>query len=351
MLRLKRAAVLVAAMATAALVLLGAAGPASAAGSSAAARNVSQSTATHQSAKPPAGNQIVVVNSFEAWATQKASVAVTTSQSVTGSGFYVRIYDYTIGAYIGTCNTGTICTAYETSPVAAGHGVDAFIADNSASFPPGHIQSEWDNSALVWKSTYLDLEASATTAAPGATVTLTSTAGTDISSSPFSNEIFDTTTGALLASCKTGTTCSATVTEAQATTHAFTAYFGDNGTTAPPAALQATSQTTYVTWTNSGWTVSLSAAGGVWVGSTFTATATASADVGTAHYYIEIFNENGTLLASCASGTTCSASVANAGYFTDLVAFVTPNSTTLPPSGLVAASNATETLGYVPFAI
>jgi hypothetical protein len=104
----------------------------------------------------------------------------------------------------------------------------------------------------------------------------------------------------------------------------------------PPPGVVDTTPISYVTWGTAGWSVNLTA--DAFPQSTATVTATASADVGPTPYYIEIFDENGTLVGLCGSGTTCTVQYAPSESGSNLVAFVAPWSTTLVPAGAVANS-------------
>ena len=92
-----------------------------------------------------------------------------------------------------------------------------------------------------------------------------------------------------------------------------------------------------MTWSATGWRISLSA---VNASENIIAIANTNMDVGPTPYYIEILNQNGTRLAECPSGTSCTASFfLPSGSSEDLVAFVSALSTSLPPVNTQASSN------------
>jgi hypothetical protein len=64
-----------------------------------------------------------------------------------------------------------------------------------------------------------------------------------------------------------------------------------------------------------------------------------SGNVGPTPYYIEIFNETGTRLAVCGSGSTCSATFTPSYAGSNLVAFISGNSAAFPPPAIVASSS------------
>jgi hypothetical protein len=93
------------------------------------------------------------------------------------------------------------------------------------------------------------LAASSTDPYVGTAVTLTATANTDVGPTPYYITIYDEATGAELALCGTGTTCSATVSESSAGSQQFEAFIGDDvpGTGHPGFVLVSSNQVT-VTW-------------------------------------------------------------------------------------------------------
>jgi hypothetical protein len=98
----------------------------------------------------------------------------------------------------------------------------------------------------------VSLSASSAFLLTGQTTTLTATAATGAGAATPVNwlEIFDATTGTLLCSAPTGSTCTATEAESVATTHDFVAYVAgfDPLGTFPPPKVTATSATVAVTW-------------------------------------------------------------------------------------------------------
>jgi hypothetical protein len=271
------------------------------------------------------------------WPTQYTTLTATASTNVGPTPYYLRIYDLTAGTYIVTCATGTTCTTPVTQPAPTTHLYEAVISYSSASYPPAGQQAASGETGVSWQGTDLTLAASPATVAVGATSTLTATTSQNIGPSPFWTEIFDTTTGTMIAACGYGTTCTATITQPAATTHAYIAYLSANSTAYPPASIQETSTLSFITWSNLGWQVSLSAPASTY--GSETVTATASGNVLPTPYYIEIFNQNGTRLAESGSGTTCTATFTPTTAGSNLVAFISSYSTTFPPPGIVATSN------------
>jgi hypothetical protein len=275
------------------------------------------------------------------WPTEYSTLTATTNMNVGPTPYYLRIYDQTAQAWVITCGTGTTCTAPVTQPTPAAHLYVAVVSDSSVSYPPG---SEQASSAVVdvqWQGIGVTLTASPATVPVGSATTLTATTSADVGPSPFYTEIFDVTTQTLVKECGSGTTCSAPFSRSVAATDKFIAYESSFDVAYPPAGIQEASAASYVTWSNLGWQVTLSAPATSF--GTETVTATANGNVGPSPYYIEIFNENGTRLADCSSGSVCAVQFTPTIQGATLIAFVSGNGTAFPPAGIVATSNAVRT--------
>jgi hypothetical protein len=275
------------------------------------------------------------------WPTQYSTLTATASMNVGPTPYYLRIYDETAHAYVVTCATGTTCSTAVTEPTPQAHHFIAVVSDASAAYPPGSVQATSSDAGVTWQGVSLSLSAGPTTLPVGSAATLTATTSADIGPSPFWTEIFDLTTHTRVGVCGFGTSCSAVVSQGVATTHEYVAYLSANSAAYPPPSIQETSADSFITWSNLGWRVSLSAPAGTF--GSETVTATANANVGPTPYYIEIFDENGTRLAECPSGSTCSVNFTPSYFGSRLVAFVSAYSTTLPPAGIVASSNVVTT--------
>jgi hypothetical protein len=198
-----------------------------------------------------------------------------------------------------------------------------------------------------WHGVGLGLASNVATAPVGGTVTLTATTGEDVGASPFYIQIYDQTTGTRLNSCGYGTACSVQVSQAQATTHAYGAVVSDYTTAWPPTGAISWSAASYVTWSASGFQISLtaprSASGGGYTGYV-TVTATTNLDVGPTPYFIQIFNQGtGALVGRCASGTTCTVTAPVATGWNSHVAFVSAYDNTFWPASITASSNSAHT--------
>lgn len=276
------------------------------------------------------------------WPTQFSTLTATANADVGPTPFFLRIRE-SWGPVIASCGAGTVCSIPVTNPYGYSKSYTASVEDLS-----GNVQSSSSSTASVdWYYTEVNLSASSTTLSVGATSTLTATTNRDIGPSPFVTLIFDVTTGTLLQGCGFGTSCSVTVSQADASTHAYQAFVGPSSATFPPPAAQDASATSYVTWANTGLSISLSnPVGG---GFSQTVTATASINVSDTPYFIEIFNEStGAQIANCSSNSTCTVTYQGNSTIMPLVAFLATSSTkTLPPVGVHASSNVVYSTGVI----
>lgn len=274
------------------------------------------------------------------WPTQFITVTATANADVGPTPFFIRLYENTSPPNIlATCSSGTTCSASLTKPNITGTVVVGTIVDGSGNSQLG----EPPDVILNWHGGSPAISASPTTLAVGATATVTATTTADVGPSPFFIEIFDTTTGTLAATpCGSGTSCVASVSQAAATTHAYQAFISPFSTTFPPPGSIESTNPVYVTWSNTGFTITLNDPRVTGIGVPLTVSATTNLDVGPTPYFIEIWDATtGTLIADCGSGTTCT------GHFQPpacgpnpdrLVAFVASFSTTFLPPNIQAAS-------------
>lgn len=298
----------------------------------------SKSQAPSAKALAPAAWSVgLTASSTNLWPKQYSTLTATANQNVGPTAYYISIYDVTAGTYLKVCGTGTVCSISLTQPTATTHAFRAYISTYPSTNPPANQVAVSGTVSVQWKSISVSLKANVPTTYIGGTSTLTATTSTDVWPTPFYTQIYDATTGVRLKSCASGTTCAFTTSQGVATTHRYVAYVSDNSAAYLPTGIQATSNSSFITWANSGYRVSLSSASAG--GLQRTLTATSNVNVGLTPYYIEIFNaRTGTRLAICGSGTTCSTTVSTF-VRGDYVAFISSNSTSIPPLNTQANSN------------
>jgi hypothetical protein len=232
--------------------------------------------------------------------------------------------------YVANCATGTSCAGVVTQPDVVGIDFWGVVEDLD------QVDQASQSIHIAWLGTVTSLSASSPTTSVGASVSLIATSDRDIATSLFYAEIFDVTTGTFITECGVGKSCSAAVSQSQATTHAYQSFLSSYGTSFPPPGIFESTSISYVTWGTQGWSIDLIA--DPFPSLSATVTAIASADVGPTPYYIEIFDENGTLIQRCGSGTTCTTQYTPSLSGSNLVAFVAPWSATLVPAGAQANS-------------
>lgn len=287
---------------------------------------------------PPAPQGLIHLQASQTalWPTQQTILTAVTNYGVTGTPFWISIFDLTKGTYLAACHAGRVCTIAVTEQTP---GVDDYVAALSLKPrgpsdypPPGYLAH--DVTSVLWKSVSVSLVANPTTVEVGSPTTLTATTSADLSSSPFFVQIYDTSTGTLVQSCGGASPCTATFTGSQAATDSFVAYVAPYATSSPLKSSQAESTTSYVTWSGQGFGLSLAVAPG-------TATATATVPQNPGPYAVEIFDETagGALLSSCDSVAVCSVASTVAGHALVAVVSAPGSDTTLPPTDGQASSS------------
>jgi hypothetical protein len=266
-----------------------------------------------------------------------ATLTATSNQDVSPTPFFIEIFDATAGTLAATCGSGTTCSTVITQSGSTVRNYIAYVADAGKTFPPAAPQATSGAITESWLT--VSVAASPTALQPGGTTTLTATATLDVGSTPFFIEVFDATTGSLVAQCGFGTSCAASVTQTASTVQNYIAYVADQSSVFPPPDVRAASGGVFVSWITLSLAVSPTS---LPAGNSATAVATSSVDVGPTPFYIEIFDETtGVAIAACGSGTVCVGSETRGTTGQDfLVAYVSLFSLTLPPVDIRATSDA-----------
>src|SRR5205807_7692120 len=122
------------------------------------------------------------------------------SSTVSGTGLALLIFDATTGTAVGSCTTGTTCTASVTQTSATSRPYNAYVATASTTMPPPNTQASASTS-VNWTSQWTaTLAANNTTPVVATSVTLTATASPTVTGSPYVLSIFDATTNQLVTS-------------------------------------------------------------------------------------------------------------------------------------------------------
>ncbi|MGD0069876.1 MAG: IPT/TIG domain-containing protein, partial [Streptosporangiaceae bacterium] len=211
------------------------------------------------------------------------------------SGLAIDIIDQATGTVITSCLTGHRCQA----TVANGAGTHTYQAVIAT--PTGtSTQASSTPLSVTWIPSTVTLRVSATSTIDGLPVLLSAHANENVAATGYAIDIVDTTTGAVVASCAHGPSCSTWVRN-QPGSHGYKAIIG----TSAGSNAQASSATVTVTWAPSTVTLSASnsnpaARSGVLL------TATANENVGRTPWRIIITDlTTGTIVGSCADGNKC----------------------------------------------
>lgn len=188
-------------------------------------------------------------------------------------------------------------------------------------------------SAAAWS---LTLQAKELLVAPGASTILTASAPLSVAGTGLAIEIFDTTTGARLVACTSGSACRTTVTQTAPGTYDYAAYVAPPSTTIPTTGIVAQAAVR-VSW----------GAIRLFVADTtaphdapLTFTAITSFDVQPTPFFVEIWDSTAgkmiTDVQQCGFGTTCTVTmtpgvVSQRDYVAVIVAPASTKATAFPP--------------------
>lgn len=180
-----------------------------------------------------------------------ATLTTLTNRDLTGTGYTTYLFDQTDPTWFRVCGTAS-CSFDVTQFTAGTHTYRAYVAKTTAepTSPPQRIRARSDPVSITWSpSTFsVMLDADRTWLRPGATSTLTAAANKDVAGTAVRISLFDLTTGERLAECTAGSTCTASVSEPDETSHSYQAFVAESASTPPPPHVQASSAPVAVTW-------------------------------------------------------------------------------------------------------
>jgi YD repeat-containing protein len=214
---------------------------------------------------------------------QSSTLTATANQDVgsTGGAYVLRIVDETTSTVVHTCSTGVTCTASASFPTGGPHGYYAEVSDSAGgslqavSAPLSSGSAGWVVALSVDKPVF----------AMADSYTLTASTNRPVDGTGFDIVIVDSTTGAVVATCGQGSTCTNVNSFLSGGPHTYLAYVAAVGVTN----VQATSNP--VVTTRAPWTVTLSADTTDFVtGQQVTLTATANQPGGSGHYGVRIYD-------------------------------------------------------------
>ena len=182
----------------------------------------------------------------------------------------------------------------------------------------------------------LNLSAGASNVRPGRNVVLTATAGASVTATGSAMEIFDQTTGTLVAACSKGSQC-AVAYAAKSGLHKFVAFITAPTPTLPAGGSVATSNQVGVNWIGVGLEAKDAVVG---PGNAVTVTATANTPSGSG-YMLQLFDaDSKSRLTYCAQGMSCSIALTQTSAGTrSIVAALAAPSPTFPALDTQAQSD------------
>jgi len=213
--------------------------------------------------------------------------------------YQIEIVDQTSGQSLNSCGRGTQCTATVTRYAATR---DRFVAKLQNGEPQSRPLS------VTWAGSWtVSLSVNHTEVGVNSSVRLSAETNHPVDGAQDTIYILDQGSGAVIASCTTGTSCSGNASSAGA---GNTTYIADVASQPGTTAL-AQSDAVSVTWDD--WSVSLTSdQTQVQDGAVVTLTAQANDDLGPSPYSLVIVNQTtGQQVASCGQGTTCTAQVSS----------------------------------------
>lgn len=204
---------------------------------------------TPPSAKQPTENVVTSNAATVSWlgiglATTSASIVgpgkpvtfiATATADVSVGGYRLGIYDQTSGTELTYCSRGTACSVTLTKSNAGTRSIVAYVATLpaastntssglSAALPPTAVLAQSAPIMATWLG--VNLDADTTRPQLGGSVVMRATANVDVTNTPWSIGIYDQQGELVSASCKSGTTCTATVNLGPGATPFFTAVIG-----------------------------------------------------------------------------------------------------------------------------
>lgn len=176
-----------------------------------------------------------------------STVTATSNVDVGTTAYYIQIYNDGTGNRVSFCGSGTTCSGTVSEASATTDYFTAYVASYSYTEPPPNIQASSDQVSVTWLS--VPLSADPTLVGLGGSSTLTAYANADVGPTPYFIEIYDQTSGAFLAECGSGDTCSTSVRQQVRVVKRYVAYVSSYSTSNnPPPNIQVTSAASEVQW-------------------------------------------------------------------------------------------------------
>lgn len=169
-----------------------------------------------------------------------STLTATASADIGPSPFYIQVFNATTGTHLKSCAFGTVCTVSTSKAFATTQRFVAYVSDFNMAYPPTGIQATSNASFVTW--TYSSYRVSLTSTSAGLLQrTLTATSNINVGPTPYYIEIFNIRTGARIAICGSGTTCSTVVPVGFVSRTDYVAFVSSSSTALPPLNTQASS--------------------------------------------------------------------------------------------------------------
>jgi hypothetical protein len=165
----------------------------------------------------------------------------TASTDLGPTPFYAEIVDTNTNTVVGSpCGFTTTCTAYVAQAIATTHRFVAYISSYSTSLPLSNVQATSNAAFGTWNNNGYRATSLTTARTAFGQDTVTATTNVNVGPTPYYIEIFNTHTGARVAVCGTGTSCSGTASLSFGRND-FVAFVSGYSTSLPPVNTQANS--------------------------------------------------------------------------------------------------------------
>jgi hypothetical protein len=167
--------------------------------------------------------------------------AINYSFDIGPTPFWFQVFDLTAGVQIGKHGSGTDYSIWVSHTSATTHEFQAYLTCGNATLP--FAADVWGNAALpefvTWSPPSGFLKFALGTEYLNGALTVTAMIEADVGSTPYYLEIFDATAGTLVATCRSGRSCSTPA----ICRHRYVAFVSSFDATFPPAWPQASSNT------------------------------------------------------------------------------------------------------------
>jgi hypothetical protein len=167
---------------------------------------------------------------------QAVTLTVTVNCDIGPTPWWLQIFDATTGAPVASWGSGTSFSTVVSQSAASTHSYIAYLDSYSTTFPPSGVIQQSATIFVTWEAPpnnfQVSLRGPAEIPSGGDPGIYTAAVNQDVGPTPYWIQIFDETTGARLAACGSGTTCSASFTPSTSGDN-LVAFVSDDSPTLP----------------------------------------------------------------------------------------------------------------------